>query len=198
MAQKPIQDAVDGALKAVDRILMGEKVPIAFAEDLAYVERFLGLKRPLASYAPRTRRRYVAAARKGDVGAKKSLSQERVRRQETTRAKWGLTSGQLTKLNKYRIPIMKSGIDINEYLDPDVIKDIVQMYGFDYMLTVLKNQYDSILKYTEGNSEPGRQRWLSRGELEAEAEENMKSSFAAAVYHVKGTDPYYYYHGHIR
>jgi len=199
VAQKTVPDAVAGALKAVEQILAGQEVSFGFQEDLTYVERFLGLKRPLASYAPRTRRRYIAAARQSDKGAKNTLSREREMRKETTKNKYGLTQYQLTKLNKVRIPIMKSGVDINEYLDASVIKDVVAMYGFKYMYKVLSDQYDSIKEYTNHNSEPGRARWVARGELEEQAAQQMGEAFAAAlVYHVKGTDPYYYYHGTIR
>lgn len=199
MAERSFGERVEGAIKAVDRILAGDKVPFVFEADLRFVEDFLGLKRPLASYAPRTRRRYIAAAKAGDKGAKKTRSRESQMRSEKTLSQWGLTPHQLTELNRYRIPIMESGVDINEYLDPDVIRDVVQMYGFRYMLTVLRDQYNSIVEYSKGNREPGRQRWLNRGELEEAAKKEMNEKFAAAlVYFAKGTDPYYYYHGNIK
>lgn len=197
MADGPVQDAVAGALKAIEAILAGKEPPIGFASDLELVERRLGLPRPLASYAPRTRRRYIAAARKGQ-NRETALQRERVQRKSTTKNEYGLTPTQLTKLNRYRIPIMESGVDIRHYLEPDMIRDIVQMYGFNYMYTVLKNQYDSIAEYTKHNPLPGRGRWNSRGELEAEAEANMAQKFSAVVYSPLGTDPYYYYHGTIR
>lgn len=197
MADGPVQDAVAGALKAVEAILAGREVPIGFQTDLELVERRLGLPKPLAEYAPRTRRRYIAAARKGQ-NREAALQRERVVRKSSTKNEYGLTPTQLTKINAYRIPIQDSGVDIGPYLEPDMIKDIVQMYGFAYLHQVLADQYDSIQQYTQNNREPGRRRWNSRGELEAEAEAKMAQKFSAVVYHAKGTDPYYYYHGTIR
>jgi len=197
MADGPVQDAVAGALRAVDKILAGVEPFINEQADLDLVQRRLGLPKPLVEYAPRTRRRYAAAARKGQ-NREAALQRERVIRKSSTKNEYGLTPSQLTKINTYRIPILESGVDIGPYLEPDVIKDIVQMYGFDYFHKVLGEQYDSIQQYTQGNKGPGRERWNSRGELETEAEAKMAMKFSAVVYHVKGTDPYYYYHGTIR
>lgn len=197
MAQKTIYESIAGALKAIDKVLAGERAPIDWGEDLAFVERYLGLNRPLASYAPRTRRRYIAAARKGQR-ATQARQRETTMRQTKVKAGWNITPAQLTKLNKVRIPIMESGIDINEYLDQDVLKEVITTYGFKYTLKVLTQQYDSIKSYTVGNTEPGRARWNSRGELEEAAKKELGQSFNVAIYFIKGTDPYYYYHGIIR
>lgn len=200
MADGPVQDAVAGAMRAlgmIDRGLTDEQIPTSAMQDLRYVERRLGLTRSLESYAPRTRRRYIAAARKG-TSAKTARERENKARKSAAKNKFGLTPTQLAKLNKYRIPILESGVDIGPYLEPDYIRDIVQMYGFKYMITVLADQYDSIKEYTRFNAEPGRTRWNSRGEYEAEAEALMAQKFTAVAYNAKGTDPYYYYHGTIR
>lgn len=197
MADKPVQDAVAGAVKAVEDILAGKVPRFDQQDDLQLVEERLGLKRPLASYAPRTRRRYIAAARKGQ-NRERALQQERVQRKSTAKSEYGLTPSQLTKINAFRIPIQDSGVDIGPYLEPDMIRDIVQMYGFNYLHTVLADQYDSIMRYTAGNALPGRERWNSRGELEQAAEAKMAQKFSAVVYTAQGTDPYYYYHGTIR
>lgn len=197
MADGPVQDAVAGAAKALGLIDRGADVPTGYLQDLELVERRLGLTRSLSSYAPRTRRRYLASARRGQ-NAETALQRERVTRKSSTKSEYGLTPSQLTKINAYRIPIQDSGVDIGPYLEPDMIRDIVQMYGFQYLHTVLADQYDSIKEFTQHNAEPGRQRWQSRGELEAEAEAKMAQKFSAVVYSAKGTDPYYYYHGTIR
>lgn len=184
------------ALKAIDKILSGEPAPVAWGEDLAFVERFLGLNKPLAEYAPRTRRRYISAAKKGQTGAQVRAS-ERTQRATTTRNRYGMTPGEWAKVGKLIRTIRESGIDINEYFDPDVIKNVVQMYGVDYLIEVLTQQIDSIRNYTQGNADPGNRRWHERGSLEADAEARMKTAFAAAVYFISGTDPYYYYHGRL-
>lgn len=187
---------LDNALKAIDKILSGEVAPVAWGEDLAFVERFLGLKKPLAEYAPRTRRRYIAAARKGQTAAQ-ARQAENVQRTTSTLNRYGMTPNEWGKVGKLIRTIRSSGIDINEYFDPDVIKNVTQMYGVDYLIEVLTQQIDSIKEYTRGNVQPGRDRWNARGELEADAAARMQQAFAAAVYFIKGTDPYYYYHGRL-
>ena len=187
---------VDNAVKAVDKILSGEVAPVAWGEDLEFVERFLGLNKPLAEYAPRTRRRYISAARKGQTAAQVRQS-ERTQRATSTLNRYGMTPAEWGKIGKLIRTIQSSGIDINEYFDPDVIKNVVQMYGVDYLKEVLTQQIDSIREYTQGNVLPGRERWNARGTLEEEAAARMAQSFAAAVYFIKGTDPYYYYHGRL-
>lgn len=187
---------LDNALKAIDKILAGEAAPVAWGEDLAFVERFLGLNKPLSEYAPRTRRRYISAARKGQTAAQARAS-EQTQRKASTLNRYGMTPTEWGKVGKLVRTIQSSGIDINEYFDPDVIKNVVQMYGVDYLVEVLTQQVDSIRQYTQGNVMPGRERWHARGTLEQEASERMRQSFAAAVYFIKGTDPYYYYHGRL-
>lgn len=200
MADGPVQDAVAGAMRALRMLDAGidyDAIPTSATGDLEYVERRLGLTRRLQSYAPRTRRRYLAGARQG-TNAKKVRERERVIRKSGAKTEYGLTPNQLTRLNRYRIPIMESGVDNYDYLEAPVIKDIVQMYGFDYMLTVLREEYDSIYEYTKGNKGPGNRRWNARGTHEAVAEGKMAKKFGAVVYTAQGTDPYYYYHGTIR
>jgi len=187
---------VENAVKAVDKILSGEKAPVAWGEDLAFVERFLGLNKPLASYAPRTRRRYISAARKGQTAAQVRQS-ERTQRATSTMNRYGMTPTEWGKVGRLIRTIQSSGIDINEYFDPEVIKNVTEMYGVDYLIEVLTQQIDSIREYTRGNVMPGRQRWHARGELEQQASARMQNAFAAAVYFIKGTDPYYYYHGRL-
>lgn len=191
-------DRLNGALKALEKTLAGEYVPFNWGDDLIAVEEFLGLKRPLASYAPRTRRRYIAAVRKNDRGAKRTLAKETQTRTARTKEQYGLNPSQLTQLNKVKKPIIESGVDIHPFLNDDVIKNTVKMYGFKYMLEVLSNQLDSIKRYTAGDPLPGRERWNSRGELEEAAKARLGSAFQLTTIYIGGTDPYYYYHGHYR
>lgn len=193
-------------LKALDALVNGEPADKLDMLELAEVERFLGLDEPgpggkprkrLAEMAPRTRRRYVAAAKKGDYHARNTLSREQQMRKFKTSNDYGVTPAQYTKLRAVRDAIVDSGVDIGEYLSPSTIKDMVETYGFDYMYKVLTQQLDSIREYTKGNAGPGNQRWHSRGQLEEAARKKMQNSFPA-VLHINGTDPYYYYHGTSR
>jgi hypothetical protein len=197
MATSPLPDAIEAAARALRYIAQGHPVTFSQADDLARVTGYLGLSRPLQDYAPRTQRRYIAAARRGQK-AEHARARERESRSSSTRDIWGLTPAQLTRLNKVRTPIIESGVDIREMLDPSVIKEIARMYGFQYLMDVLTQQLDSIKHYTDHNPAPGHARWVSRGELEAAARERMADKFAAISYFPKGTDPYYYYHGTYR
>lgn len=105
--------------------------------------------------------------------------------------KFGVTPSQMTKLNKLRVEIETSGIDIREYLDDQVVKDMIQMYGYKYLVTVWTEQIESIKAYTQGRTEPGRTRWFQRGDHE----NHFRKQFGAVIYYARGTDPYYYYHG---
>lgn len=193
-------------LKALDALVNGEPADKLDMLELAEVERFLGLDEPgpggkkrkrLAEMAPRTRRRYVAAAKKGDYHARNTLKREQQMRKHKTVNDYGVAPRDYTILRKLVNEIENSGVDIGEYLSQQTIKDMIETYGFAYMVKVLTQQVDSIREYTKGNAGPGNQRWHSRGQLEEEARKRMQNSFPA-VLHINGTDPYYYYHGTLR
>jgi hypothetical protein len=198
VAEKSVADSLAGARRALKRAAAGEALSEKNFDvvDLRRIEGYLKLKRgSLTAYAPRTQRRYLAAISQQKTAGIQS-SQEYAQRKARTFNKWHMTPNQYRKFAPIRNAILSSNVDINDMLDDDPIRDIVDMYGFKYVIDVLSQQLDSIKEYTAGNAGPGNRRWHSRGELEADAQARMKSSFA--VYYANGTDPYYYYHGYLK
>jgi hypothetical protein len=189
----PIQDYLDSALRSVERLLGGESLEdlgsIA-ADDLARVERWMGLPRPLASYSPRSRRRFISAARRG-YRPREIYARERAQRHTNTQAKWGLTPTQFRRVHALMLQITALGVDVEYYHDPPVIKEFATLYGYDYLVTVFTQQVESIQRYLAGSVEPGRTRWNERGSIE----ERYERDFGASMYFIRGTDPFYYYHG---
>lgn len=194
---KSIPNALIGARKALARFAAGETLKESDFDvmDLRSIEGRLHLKRgSLTDYAPRTQRRYLTSVAKGQTAGTQSTSEYQKRKMVSV-SKWHMTPYQYRKFAPLRNAILESGVDINDMLDPEPIRDIVDNYGFKYVITVLTNQVDSIKAWTAGNAGPGHRRWHSRGDLEADARATMKSAFG--VYYVNGTDPYYYYHGRL-
>ena len=188
-------ESVPGAKRALKILDAGGKVAASDLADLQYVESRLGLKRALSSYAPRTRRRHLATALAGQPAGASSRSDYQ-KRKTTIFNRWHMTPFQYRQFSPLRNKILESGVDIGYMLEPEPVRDIIDMYGFAYVKTVLTNQVDSIEEYTRGNTGPGNRRWHSRGELEADAQARTKNAFA--VMFVSGTDPYYYYHGSLK
>lgn len=188
----PIQQYIDQVVRTLERLLAGEPaedIGEIYMSDLAHVERWMGLKKPLVEYAPRSRRRFISAARKG-YKPSEAYKQEQTARQTSSVNKWGLTAKQYGVIHKLMNKIVDSGVDIEYYFDPPVIKEFATVYGYDYLVTVFTQQIDSIEHYKRGDRTPGRTRWDDRGSIE----ERYNNDFAVSVYMIRGTDPYYYYH----
>lgn len=195
---KSIANALPGARKALRRAAAGESLSESAFDvmDLRVIEGFLKLKRgTLTAYAPRTQRRYLSAITRGTTAPLQSTN-EYQRRKTLAFSKWHMTPYQYRKFAPLRNQIIESGVDIDDMLDPEPVRDIVDNYGFDYVIKVLTDQVDSIRSYTTGNKEPGNRRWHNRGTLEEDARSRMKTAFGA--YYASGTDPYYYYHGSLK
>jgi hypothetical protein len=198
MAEKSIADSLPGARRALAQAAAGQPLDEkSFAVmDLRRIEGFLKLKRgSLTEYAPRTQRRHLATVSSGGSAPLQAKS-DYAKRKTGTMSKWHMTPYQYRKFAPLRNQIIASNVDIGFFLDPEPVRDIIDSYGFDYVIKVLTNQVDSIREYTNGNAGPGNRRWHSRGELEADAQAKMKGSFGA--YYVEGTDPLYYYHGTLK
>lgn len=187
-------DYIPGALRAIDRLLAGEtREEIGLLQDdLDFVQRWMGLERPLESYSERSRRRFFTAAKRG-VRPGREYQRERRQRGTNVMNKWGLTEYQFRVIHKLMKKIEDSGIDIDYYHDPPVIKDFATIYGYQYLKEVFTQQIDSIEKYRKGNRGPGHDRWFDHKENRT-LEKKYESSFGASAYVIKGTDPYYYYH----
>lgn len=192
-----IQQSLDQAMITVQRLVSGETPDLIGdfrISELRRVEEWMGLPRALETYAPRSRRRFFAAARQG-YRPREAYAQERTQRASSTMSKWGLTPTQYRVVHRLMDTIVSHGVDIEYYFDAPIIKNFATTYGYDYLVTVFTQQIESIEAFVAGGfvkgpPQIGHTRWNDRGSIEARYEHD----FGASVYTVRGTDPYYYYH----
>lgn len=181
-------------------LLAGEPLTPTRQSDLDYFQNAIGLKKPLADYSPRSQRRIIAGAREGRT-VKETYRAEYTRdqqRHQQSRQQHSLQPGQWRTIEKLRNTVIGLGVDVDPYMDDDVLNDFAQIYGFTYLRTVLTNQIDSTRKwlaYRAGHTTdpgPGKARWDARGQLE------KQFAISHHVIYALGTDPYYYYHGRLK
>lgn len=181
------------AERALRRKQRGQPLTELDESDLTWLNRQLNLKRPLESYAPRTQRRYLAAARSNRTAREQNRKEYAERKQRIATVKQthgGLTPAQWKVIERLRDGIDATGVDIYPYTTDEVLADFARMYGYDYLRTVLSQQLDSIHAFQRGDIIPGNDAWQGRGELE----EQFGASQHVTLY-ATGTDPFYYYHG---
>lgn len=183
---------VEDVIIALRKLRKGETLTAERTSDIAWLERTLDLKRPLTSYSDRSQRRIFQRLREGATSSNDIYRRDYKARQtskQTSRAIHGLTPAQWKHIEPLRDKLSSYGMDVEPYMDDEVLKDFAQMYGYQYLYTVLTQQVDSTEQYIAGNLAPGNARWNARGELE--------SRFGASshVMYIRGTNPYYYYHG---
>lgn len=189
---------IEQALHAMELRRRGRPRTLTEQTALSWLEARLGLDRPLEEYAPSTRDRYIRGFLRGKSGAE-LRAEQRTQRREHTEQVYGVTPSQLTRINKLREELAVYHLDVAPYHDWETLSDIARIYSARYVLKVLRNQLDSVKHFTHDRDPiPGRKRWDSRGQLESEflqdSIERTSASFAAGM---KGTDPYYYYHGRL-
>lgn len=165
-------DPVKAGIAALNKLLSAGAIESDEQLALDWLEQTVGAKRSLASYAPRTRRRYIAAARKGQ-------SATQVNKDEYAGRTWRI---RMEKLFKKRNEYMPDSI-----VDWDVVNNFVDAFGYKHVETILRNELDSIEQYVYHNKkEPGNARWHHR------EHEIYKPNFNERL---ASTDVLYYYHG---
>ena len=171
MAQK--RSPVERALAALDKRLSGVDLTQGEADALGALESSLGLKRAggLAAYAPRTRRRYTAAARRGETATQANRREytrrpsltERIQRLAEHGAALGYGRGDYTK---------------------DSIDALTATFGKKETERLLREQKAATEAYQRGDSEPGQRMWASLQEeyddMDEEAEflKQLKQPYA--------------------
>lgn len=142
----------------------------------------LGLNRPIESYAGRTRRRYLAAAREG-------LTAEEANRREWAKRPGGVTGAKRRQeIERYRSAIERSSVE-GSALQPhsrEEIEHLINLYGEPFVHRILSDQFNSLAAYQDGNLEPGRRRWLAKDDIINQYRSGLE---------VTDLDPYFYYHG---
>lgn len=161
----------------------------ALAEEergaLTWLRNTLGTARPLESYAPRTRRRYKAASVRGET-AREVNSKEYVKRKnkpDTTIQRRKSERQQAMELiarrNRY---LPHSPVDIEE------IEDYVSAFGWDNVISLLKDQLNSCEWWLKHDARPGNRRWKERRWTDPE---RVRDDFSE---YISNTDIMYYYH----
>lgn len=183
---------VDEVKQALSMLRRGEKISPNRQSNIAWFERAVGLKRPLTSYSARSQRRIFQRINEGARSAKeiqKKEYQARKQSQAKARTQHGMSPKQWQTIKPLADKLKQYGMDVDPYMEDFVLKDFATMYGYEYLRRVLTQQVDSTEQYLNGNAKPGHDRWNARGELE--------NQFGASVHvqFIRGTNPYYYYHG---
>lgn len=181
-------DPVKAGIAALNRLLAGQSVSSAEQEALSWLDSIVGARRSLAEYAPRTRRRYLAAASRGQSARQANAAEyQRKRTRKAPTAKPAVSGKSATRLEMERLAAERNTYLPASVVDWDVIDNFVDIFGEQHVLQILRNEVDSIKEYVYNhNREPGNRRWHNRVEEEYPAEFNER---------LANTDILYFYHG---
>lgn len=172
------RSVVRDARTALAKIDAGQSTTLTQAERhaLDQVQREAQLRRPLASYAPRTRRRYLAAADASRSARSANASEYRERKQRA--------AGRKQRIEALRQELVTLGISdgMNEITD---IEEAIEVYGEAAIENRLRHQIFATRSYGHGNPRPGNFDWHNR-ELQP-----LRGMDGIGDY----ADPLYYYHG---
>jgi hypothetical protein len=191
-------DRLSRALRALSDELAGRTPNSGDAQELRDIERFTGAKRRLADYAPSTRRRYIAAARRYDRRPNRTEYVRRKNQQDRNRVT-GVTADQWRKIKSWarrNEEALNNNPDNDVSFDDETMRDLVTMYGVDFALEVLKEQWESIRAWEKSDQIPGpKQKGNARyfGDERRKRETRYMRMTGQGAF--GNTDPFYYYHG---
>lgn len=169
------------AALALNKQLAGESLTRQERLALDNLQSRLGLAKPLSQYAPRTRRRYLAAARDG-------LTAREANRRDWSKRPGAITGARRTaRIEELRSAIWDSTLSRASHT-PEEIDDLKDLYGDAFVLRLLTDQHSSLAAYTDGDAGPGNRRWRNRGDIIRQYRQ---------VDDIDSTDfdAYFYYHG---
>lgn len=171
------------AAGALNKARAGDALTRSDQLALDNLQSRLGLSRPLTSYAPRTQRRYLKAAREG-------VSASDINRREY-RARGDVATGttRLALIEQYRRRIDSSTLERTDAHTPEAITDLINLYGEAFVLDILAAQVSSIEQYSAGNKGAGNRRWEARADLLARHRSALELDEAL--------DPYFWYHARM-
>lgn len=177
---------VNRGVTALNKVVSGETLSQPERNALSWLQEVTGAKRPLAEYAPRTRRRYVARARSTSSTGRAGGASEYQKRKASVAAKTGgLTPKQYTVINK--LIKRRNGYMKDSVVDWDILSNYVEAFGYKHVRDIMVDELDSIEEYVENNNRfPGNRRWFGR------EHEIYKPNFNDRL---ANTDILYYYHG---
>lgn len=178
-------DPVKAGISALNRLLAGQSVSPGEQEALSWLEGVVGARKSLAEYAPRTRRRYLAAASRGESARQANAAEYRAKR--IRKAKPAVPGKSPKRLEMERLAAERNTYLPVATIDWDVIENFIEVFNEDHVLQILKNEVDSIKEYVYNhNREPGNYRWHHRVEEVYSADFNER---------LANTDILYFYHG---
>lgn len=193
----PLGDRLTAALRALETQLSGGIPDPLDLVQLEGVERWVGAKRPLSEYAPRTRRRYLEAARKGEQRPNK---REYERRKQRAAEKFGGASpSQMSRLRRAarrnEQALRREPQNANFSFGDEFLEDVANTYGPEFLDEVLREQWDSINEWdgsdneAQGPHHKGNRRYFGREDRESRIMRMRNRGIVA------NTDALYYYHG---
>lgn len=173
------------ASRALDKQLAGQSLTRREQLALTNLQNRLGLARSLADYAPRTRRRYLAAAREGLTARETNQRDYRSRPTSFT------GPARRREIERLREAIYDSTVEqARDAHSVDAIEDLIDLYGEAFTLRVLADQHRAIQAYQSGDNTAGKRRWDNREQILAQyrSPDTLDAS---------DTDVYFYYHGKL-
>lgn len=169
-----------------------------------------------AGWSERTRRRYLAAARRGEtVDQVRAADRAKARtRRERKRAVtpptgvgpekvlWDRINYLVSELKAEGINVVRGDLTLTDRLDyedlysPDSLRDHVEMYGFDYVIARLEHQLRAIQQY---NKSGGRNRSIGRAEMMRRFGTTVQKDFRATAYNFSDDDErWFWYHASMK
>lgn len=182
-------DAVKAGIAALNRLLAGQTVSTGDQEALDFLQSVVGARKPLREYAPRTRRRYLAAAEKGQSASEANKAEYSKRKAKVKPSGRGQRKPTKRKMRQEMEQLVERRNEMlpGSVVDWEVVDDFILAFGHEHVLQILRNEIDSIEHYVSmHDKEPGNRRWHSR------VEEVYQPDFNARL---ANTDILYYYHG---
>lgn len=170
--------AVRAALAKLDA---GRGFDLTLHERLALeqAQRETSAPRPLASYAPRTRRRYLNAFDRGETAAEANR-RERVAQTENARSR----PERIERLRQSIVSAIPGGLRASPDHDREEIALYVEIYGEAAILKALTQQLQNIHRYQAGERNFGGKLSAFNNSMSPLRGEDV-SDFASALYYYR-------------
>lgn len=179
---------IDAIWKMVEQAASGVDLSDVETEAVDWLRNVLGTKRPLQSYAPRTRRRYRKAAREHETATSVNRRdyEAALRRQGKSRQPTDTKNYRATRSKMMRLIDRRNELLPHSIVDIDYVNDYVKVFGNRNVIMLLQTQIRSCEEYLKRNPLPGRKEWDER--------RWTKSDLPEAEFTIGNTDIMYYYH----
>lgn len=149
------------ARQALAALRRGREPDRLQSEALARVDRLANASRPLAAYAPRTQRRYLAAAAAGsDAHVANQIEYQKARNRNRDRTGGRPVSMRTIVQRAANRNARLLGTDeTRDLFSRDQIDHLITLVGLDGALFILESQKEAIDAYRAGDPSVGRDRW---------------------------------------